>query len=95
MTAEIIPFARHRCDCRLCGAVAEAWNETDGPAQSFESFLAENTHLLHPRDTPFVALGIIAQRGSRLSRGVAKGILERAWLLRKFGNRPGGGPDAA
>jgi hypothetical protein len=93
MSAQIIPFGRHRCGCRLCRAVVEAWNETDGSAQSFESFLADNEHLLHPLDNPSVALGVIAERGSRLSRSLAKHILERA--CRKFGNRPGDGPDAA
>jgi hypothetical protein len=98
MTAEIIPLARwRRCRCQYCRAVAEAWNQT-GPAQTtLESFLADNEHLLWPRDNPFAALGIIAERGSRLSRGLAKHILERAWLLRTFRDRPGDGdpPDAA
>ena len=98
MTAEIIPFSRYRCDCRYCRAVAEAWNSSDGPTQSsLESFLDENTHLLPRRISPSTALGIIAQRGSRLSRGIAKSVLHKARLLVAAGDHAGdgGGPDAA
>ena len=84
MSAEIIPFARwRRCGCKYCRAVFEVWNE-EGPSQSLESFLVEHTRLLRPRDCSSTALRIIARQSSRLSRGVAKYILEQAWLHRRF-----------
>jgi hypothetical protein len=78
MSAEIIPFARYRCDCPLCRAIAEVWNSSAGPIQTLESFLAENAHLLPRGISPCTALGIIAQRGSRLSRSLARTILDKA-----------------
>jgi hypothetical protein len=99
MSAEIISFRRwHRCDCRLCGAIAEAWNEDGGPTRSsLDAFLVEQGHPLRPYYCSSAALRIIARQGSPLSRSLAKGILKRAWLLRSSRNHhgDGGGPDAA
>jgi len=98
MTAEIIPFARYRCDCDYCRAVAEVWYGTEGPAQiSLVSFLDENAHLLPRRISPFTALGIIAGRGSPMSRSLARTILDKTRYLVAAGNHAGNGdgPDAA
>jgi hypothetical protein len=88
MTADIIPFPRGACDCRLCQTIRKVWPETPR-GMCLDEFLAENVYLLRPYHPPCWALREIAQKGSSLARQVAATVLCEAkeeWL---------GGGDAA
>jgi hypothetical protein len=82
VTAQIIPFPRHRCDCRLCRTIVEVWCDAFGPMQlSLDEFLTENRRWLRLTDAPAAALAKIAEQGSPLARRVAETVLRKAELL--------------